>query len=135
MQAVGLAFGLLTAFDVERVMDVLQRAVVVPQTEIVVHRAARGQVFRNLAPLASSAQDAHHAVHHLAHVDASFAAATLGWGCQRLDMLPLRVGQITRMPQLVTVVAGAVFGRPHEAPHESAPRIESQTLQRVQATI
>ena len=62
MQAVGLglAFGLLAAFDVERVVNVLQRAVVAPQTKVVIHRAARWQVLRDIAPLASGAQDIHH---------------------------------------------------------------------------
>jgi hypothetical protein len=37
----GLSLGLLARFDVERVVDLLQRAVVAPQTEVVVHLAAR----------------------------------------------------------------------------------------------
>ena len=52
----GLAFRLLAAFDVERVVDVLQRAVVAPPTKVVIHRAARWQVLRDIAPLASGAQ-------------------------------------------------------------------------------
>ena len=36
----GLTFGLPAAFDVEPVMDFLQRAVVAPQTKVVVHRTA-----------------------------------------------------------------------------------------------
>src|SRR5271166_535183 len=88
-----VAIGLLSAFDVERVVNVLQRSVVAPQTKIVVHRAARRQVFRNEAPLASGAQDIHHAVDYLAHVYAPLAAATLRRRYQRSDMLPFRVRQ------------------------------------------
>ena len=106
-------------------MNILQRAVVAPQAKIVVHRAAWRQVLGDIAPRASAAQDIHHAVHHLAHVDATLATATLGGGYQRLDILPFRVRQIARIAQLVAVVAGAVFGSPHTAPHESVPRMES----------
>ena len=51
-----LGFVLLAAFDVERVMDFLQRAVVAPAGEVLMHRAARRQVFRNIAPLTSALQ-------------------------------------------------------------------------------
>ena len=89
MQAVGgLAFGLLAAFDVERVMDLLQRAVVAPQAKVVIHRAAWRQILRNVTPLASGAQDIHDAFHHVAHIDAPFAAAALGWAKPHLSMLP-----------------------------------------------
>src|SRR6478752_568043 len=74
----GLGFVLLAAFDVERVMDFLQRAVVAPAGEVVMHRAARGQVFRNIAPLTSGAQYVHHAVDHLTQINRSLAAAALG---------------------------------------------------------
>ena len=131
----GLSFGLLTAFGIEHVMNVLQRAVVAPQTKVVVHRTARRQILRDVAPLASGTQDIHDAVHHLAHVDAPFAAAALGRGDQRLDMCPLRVGQVARVAQLVAVVTGPVFDRPHTAPHESVPRRESRKFAPAQAII
>src|SRR5208282_5698098 len=41
---------------------------------------ARRQVLRDVAPLATGAQNVHDAVDHLAHVDAPFAAAALGQG-------------------------------------------------------
>jgi len=131
----GLTFGLLAAFDVERVVDFLQRAVVAPQTKVVVHRAARRQILRDVAPLAVGAQDIHHAVDHLAHVDAPLAAAALGRRHQRFDMRPLGVGQVARIAQLVAVVAGAVLDRPHAAPRESVPCTESQKFKPVQAAI
>jgi len=42
-------------------VDFLRRAVAAPRTEIVVHRAARRQIPRDVAPLAAGAQDMHHA--------------------------------------------------------------------------
>src|SRR5512144_2084389 len=79
----GLPFRLLAAFDVERVGNALQRAVVAPQTKVVIHRAARWQGLRDIAPLAAGTQDIHHTADHLAHVGASFATTTLGWRDQR----------------------------------------------------
>src|SRR5262249_39288461 len=74
----GLARRLLTAFHIERVMDVLQRSVPAPQAEIAVDRAARRQVLRDVAPLAAGAQHIHHAVDHLTHVDGAPAATSFG---------------------------------------------------------
>ena len=99
-------------------MDAIQRAIPVPQAEIIVHGASGRQVLGQRAPLATGAQDIHHAVDHLAHVDPPLAAAPLGRGDQRLDMRPFLIGQVARIAQLVTVVAGAVLGSPHEAPRE-----------------
>src|SRR4029077_19386125 len=117
----GLGFVLLAAFDVERVMDFLQRAVVAPPGEVVMHRAARRQVFRNIAPLTSSAQHVHQAVDHLTHINRPLAAAALGGRQQRPDMLPFRVGQVARVTQLVTVVERAVFGGPHAGSRGCSP--------------
>src|SRR5207248_6467798 len=106
----GLAVRLLPAFDIQRVVNGLQRAVVAPRTKIVVHRAARRRVFQHVAPLAAGAQDIHHAIDHLAHVDTPLAAATLRRRYQRRDMFPFRVREIAWIAQLVTAVAGAVLG-------------------------
>src|SRR5262249_35076930 len=116
----GLTLGLFAAFHIERVMHLLQRAVPALPAEIAVHRATRRQILRDVAPLTAGAQDIHHPVENFA-----LAAAALGRGDQRLDLLPFRVREITRIAQLVTVVARAVLGRPHRAPRESMPRIES----------
>ena len=97
-------------------MDLLQRAVPAPQAKISVHRAARWQVLRDVAPLAAGAQDIHHTVDHLAHVDGTLAAAALGRRDQRPDQPPFRIGEVARIAQLVAVVAMAVFDRPHRAP-------------------
>ena len=100
-------------------MDAIQRAVPAPQAEVIMHGAPGWQVFGKIAPLAAGAQNVHHAVDHLAHVDAPFAAAPLGGRDKRLDMRPFLIGQVAWIAQLVAVVAGAVFGSPHGAPRET----------------
>jgi len=66
------------------------------------------------------------------NIDAPFAATTLGWRDQWLDMRPLPVGEVARIAQLVAVVAVAVLDRPHSAPRASVPRTESQAFEPVQ---
>jgi len=97
-------------------MDPVERAVPVPQAQVVMHGAARRQVFGQIAPLATGAQDVHHPVDHLAQVDPPLAATRLAGRKERLDQRPFLVGQIARIAQPVAVVAGAVLGRPHGAP-------------------
>ena len=48
-----LAFTLLAARSVKRVVDAVERAVVAPQVEIIVHRAPRRQVLGKRTPLAT----------------------------------------------------------------------------------
>ena len=114
-------------------MDLLNRAVVIPAREVVVYRAPWRQVLGNVTPLASCAQNIHHTVHHLAHHHLTLAATMLGGRDQGLDQGPFLVGQVTWVTQPVTVVAGAVFRRPHLAPHAAVPTIESQAIRVAQA--
>ena len=93
-------------------MDILQRAVVGPQIEIIVERALGRQVLGNIAPLATRAQYVHDPIHDLAHIGLALAAATFGRRNERLDMPPFRVGQIARIAQFVTIVFRAVRSRP-----------------------
>ena len=111
-------------------MDAIQRAVPVPQAEVIMHGASGRQILGQRAPLAAGAQNVHHAVDHLADSDAPFAAAGLARRDQRLDMRPFRIGQVARITQFVAVVARAVAGSPHGAPQEQIhhPR-ESQLIQ------
>src|SRR5262249_40886081 len=91
------------------------------QAEIAVDRAARRQVFRNVAPLASGAQHIHHAVNYLAHVDSALAATSFGRRDQRLDQQPFGVGEIAGITQPVAVIAMAGLDRPPRAPGGSVP--------------
>ena len=88
-------------------MDAIQRAVPVPQAEVIMHGASGRQILGQRAPLAAGAQNVHHAVDHLADSDAPFAAAGLARRDQRLDMRPFRIGQVARITQFVAVVARA----------------------------
>ena len=80
-------------------MDAIQRAVPVPQAEVIMHGASGRQILGQRAPLAAGAQNVHHAVDHLADSDAPFAAAGLARRDQRLDMRPFRIGQVARITQ------------------------------------
>ena len=90
-----------------------QRAVPGPKAEVVVHRAARGQVLGDRRPLAARAQDIHEAVHHGAQVYRALVAAPLGRRDQRLHQRPLGVRQVRRVAQLAPVIAAPVLNSPH----------------------
>ena len=57
--------------EVKRVMDTLQRAVPIPQREIIVRRGLRRQAFGQGAPLATGLQNVENPVHHLAAAPAA----------------------------------------------------------------
>src|SRR5580692_603340 len=114
-------------------MDLLQRAVPAPQTEVAVHRTAWRQIFGDITPLAAGAQHIHHAVDDLAHVHRALAAAALGRRDQWLDQPPLRAGQVAWIAQRIAVIAMAVRGRPRRAPPASVSRDESHLSEPDQA--
>jgi hypothetical protein len=70
-------------------MNAIERAILVPTAKIVVHRAARGQIFRQRRPLATGTQDEHQPVDHLPLIHRTLVAATLGGRDQRADDRPL----------------------------------------------
>ena len=102
----GLAPDHLSALHVQDVVNAFQRAVVVPQIEIIEERALGWKVFGNIAPLTARAQYIHDPVDDLAHIDFPLSPATLCRGNQRRDVRPLLVRQIARITQLVTIVLG-----------------------------
>ena len=120
--------------EVELVIDPIQRAIPVPQAEVIMHGASRRQVLGQRAPLAAGAHNVHHAVDHLAHLDAAFAAAALGRRDQRLDIRPFFIGQVVRIAQRVVVVARAVVSGLHQAPHGRTrySQRQSQAMQTLQ---
>jgi len=111
----GLSAHHFEALHIQCVVDLLQRAIVIPADEVIVHRAE--QI---------------HGVDHFTHVHLTMAAAVLCRRDQRLDVRPFLVGQITWVAQLVPVVPVTVFDRSHMAPRESVPEIESQSIRAVQ---
>src|ERR1700693_3483428 len=115
----GLAVRPFAALNVERVMNAIEHAVALPPDEVVVHRATRRKILRNIAPLTTGAQDVHQAVHHRTHVGAALAAARPRRRNERRDNRPLLVREVARVPQMITIVSRSVFLRPHRQPHES----------------
>ena len=61
MQAVGLASrgGFLAALEVERMMDAIQRAVPVPQAEVIMHGASGRQILGQRRHWPAGAQNVH----------------------------------------------------------------------------
>ena len=94
-------------------MNAIQYAVALPPDEVVVDRAARWKILRKIAPLATGAQDVHHAVHNRTHVGAPLTSARLRRRNERLDIRPLVIRQIARVPQVITIVFRSVIMRPH----------------------
>src|SRR4030081_584913 len=76
----GFPFALLPALQIKRLMNAIQRSVPTPQIEIIMHRAARWQIFRECTPLTSRAQNIHHPVHHFTHIDMAPVTPTFGRG-------------------------------------------------------
>src|SRR5437868_2519257 len=99
----------------------LYRSVVIPQIEIAVDRAARGQVLRDRPPLAPRAEHVHQAVDDLAHVARALVAARFRGRDQGSNERPLLIGQVTRVAKLATVVTRAVLVGPHRQPQSPAP--------------
>ena len=108
-----LSLRLFSTLDIERVMNAIQYAVALPPDEVVVDRAARWKILRKIAPLAPGAQDVHHAVHNSTHVGAPLTSAGLRRWNERLDIRPLVIRQIARIPEVITIVFRSVLMRPH----------------------
>ena len=97
--------------EVKRVMDTLQRAVPIPQREIIVRRGLRRQDYRQGAPLATGLQNVENTVHHLAP-----EPAALGGRDQQRDQRPLGIAQIARIASALALVEASVLKRPHRPP-------------------
>ena len=97
-------------------MNAIEHAVALPPDEVVVHRATRRKILRNIAPLTTGAQDVHQAVHHRTHVGAALAAARPRRRNERRNNRPLLVREVAWVPQMITIVSRSVFLRPHRQP-------------------
>src|ERR1700747_2335666 len=106
---------LLAHRDIERVVDTLQRAIPVPQLQIIVHCTLWRQIFRQRLPLASRPQDVEDSIQHLAHVHRPFAPTMSRWRDHGLHDRPFGIGQITGVTKATAVRRKAVFGCPHRA--------------------
>src|SRR3954454_5470689 len=92
-----------------------QRAVIIPPPEVVVDRAARRQIFRQLRPLTARAEDIHNPIDHRSLVHGSLVAAALGRRDQWPNERPFFVGHVAWIAKLASVVATTVLVRPHAA--------------------
>jgi hypothetical protein len=108
-----LAPGPLARLDVKRVVDALQRAVPIPQAEVVVRRALRRQILRQSLPLAAGRQHIEDGVQHLPDVHLAPSSATLGRRDHRLDQRPFAIRQVAGVPQPRASRQPPVFRRPH----------------------
>ena len=111
----------LAALLVELIVNSQQRPVVLPALEVVEQGASRRQVSGDIAPLTPGARKVQKAIYHLAFIDLAWAATTLGWRDQVLQVPPFLVGQVTWIAQLVPVVPRTVFSGPHYAHRELMP--------------
>src|ERR1700720_1843908 len=130
MAAVGLAWRFAPFRDsTERVMNAIEHAVALPPDEVVVHRATRRKILRNIAPLTTGAQDVHQAVHHRTHVGAALAAARPRRRNERRDNRPLLVREVAWVPLMITIVSRSVFLRPHrQSPANQTASFQSQMI-------
>src|SRR6202011_5742466 len=119
-----LASFALAGFDIERVMDALQRAVPIPQHEVGMRGAFRRQILRQRLPLAARREHIEDRVQNLADVHLAPTPTMFGRWYRRFDQRPLAVAQIAWVAQAVAVGSTAMFRLPHSAPlsHDSGAR-------------
>jgi hypothetical protein len=96
-----------------------QRPILVPAPEIIVDRAFRRQIPRDIPPLTAGAQDIHQTVHHLTDVDRALVASGFARRDQRLDHCPFLVRQVVAVAQARAVMVNASLGGPHWTPRKS----------------
>src|SRR5258706_16321146 len=106
---------LLAHRDIERVVDTLQRAIPVPQLQIIVHCTLWRQVFRQRLPLAARPQDVEDPIQHLAHVHRPFAPTMSRWRDHWLYDRPFGNRQITWGTKATADRPQAVVRWPHPA--------------------
>src|SRR5271156_6507290 len=118
----GFQVKLFAAFDVQGVMDPIERAIPAPIAEIAKHCTLGRQILGDIAPLASRAQHIHHAFHQLTLTPLASAPATARPRNKRRNLRPLRVRQIARISQMIAIISGAICVRPHRQLLESGCR-------------
>src|SRR4051794_23751114 len=94
--------------DEQREVNVVQRAIPFPQLEVVMDRAARRQILRQEAPLASRGKNIKDGVHNLAYNHLAAAAVTLFRRDERRDQRPFGIRHITRIAKSLSLVMLAI---------------------------
>jgi hypothetical protein len=110
-----LAPFVLARRDIERVVNALQRAVPVPEHEIMVRGALRRQILGQSLPLASRRKNVENGVQDLADVHLASSAAAPGRRYRRRHQGPFRIRHITGITQPTARRSTAVFRLPHRA--------------------
>ena len=89
----GAAILLANLFSQSRVHP-LERAVVPPGFEKLIHSSPRGKLVRQHPPRAPRSRDVKHGINDFAHVGAARSSSRFGRGNQWYDPLPLRIGHV-----------------------------------------
>src|SRR5208283_149764 len=108
-------------------MDAIERTVVIPAADVIVHSAARRQILWQRSPLTAGAQDIHQPVDDLTHVYGPLVAATLGWRNNQTDQRPFGISEVAGIAQRAAVIPSAVVVRPHRAGSCESGRTERIT--------
>ena len=108
--------GPLARLDIERVVDAFQRAVPIPQAEIVVRRALRRQILGQSLPLTAGRQHIEDRVQHFADVHLAPPAAALGRRDHRLDQRPFAIRQVAGISKTLASRDMTMFCCPHVVP-------------------
>src|SRR5829696_5841511 len=111
-----LAARLLPDLDVEHVVDAAQRAVPVPEIQVLPDGAAGRQVLWQRLPLAPRPEHVEDGVQDLPDVHRPRPTTTLRRADQRRDQQPLGVGQIAVISQAPPIRGRSMVRLPHEAP-------------------
>ena len=105
----GLSFHRFAAFDVQRMVDPIQRPVIIPKVKILKQRAAWRQVLGYRPPLAAGAQDVHQTVYHFTDIDAPLASTSFGRGDQWCNMCLFIIRHVTRVTQFAAIIGATIF--------------------------
>jgi len=111
----GLAPSLFAHRNVKRMVDALQRAVPIPQLEIMMHRAFRREILGKGLPLASGPKHTEQAVENFADVHIPRPTAASRRRYHRRDQRPLVIGEITCITQTSTPCRYTMFRCAHRA--------------------
>src|SRR3712207_2034770 len=97
-------------------MNAAERAVPLPQVEILPDRAAGRQILWQCLPLAAGPQHVEDGVEHLADIYGARSSTALGRADQRLDQRPLHIRQVALVAQPAPIRCPAMLRLPHAAP-------------------
>ena len=107
-------------------VDAVERAVPVPQVEILPNRAAGRQVLRQRLPLAPRPEHVKDGVQDLSDVHGPRPPAAFGRADERRDQRPFRIGHVAGIAQPPSICRCPMLRLPHRSPSDSERSRESQ---------